>query len=296
MTRLVDDDEAQSATVARGHETVPTTLEDQPARSGRGGTRRQRCRRVARQIWRRLTVETALGPVDYLVAGSGPPVALLHGLSASARWWLPTLRALAPRYRCHALDFVRFDRWRERGRVALPRANAFVTAWLEALGLEWSHLVAHSMGGYAATALAIERPELVGRLVLIAPAGLLGAPLGLRDAARLLGFAGTIAPRFLPVVAADTARTGAHRWLRSFQELRTAAPLDLGAVRAPTLLLWGTRDPFVSPDEGPSLRRRIPGARLLYLPGAGHVPMYERPDACHDAIARFLAGEEVGAP
>src|SRR5215218_10474703 len=149
---------------------------------------------------RRRAVDTAAGRAHYLAVGQGPPVALLHGLDGSARWWTPTIRALAPHYRCYALDFVRFDRWRERGRVPLPRAAAFVAAWLEALGLDRAHLLAHSMGAYPALALAAERPELLGRLVLVAPAIGAGLPSSPREVARWLSFPGAVAPRFAPVL------------------------------------------------------------------------------------------------
>ena len=245
---------------------------------------------------RRRWIDTAAGRAEYVVAGSGPPVVLLHGLDGSSRWWTPTLRALTPHYRCHALEFVAFDSWRERGRVPLARAGAFVAAWLDALGLDWAHVVAHSMGTHAALELARDRPERLGRLVLIAPAIRPGALPTLRDAGRTLSFMNSIAPGFLPVLVADSLRTGFFRWLRSAHELLTAPPPHLDAVRAPTLLLWGDRDPLVPPGNGPLLQRQIAGSRLLYLPGAGHVPMYERAAACNRAIARFLAGEEVDAP
>lgn len=263
------------------------------------GTRQRKYGRLARLPGRvpqarRCTIQTAAGEARYLVAGEGPPVVLLHGLEGSSRWWAPTIGALRSHYRCYALEFVHFARWRERGRVPLAQAGAFVAAWLDALGLAPVQLLAHSMGGYTAVALALARPELVARLVLIAPAGLVRPLLTPRASAKTLGFLGTVAPAFAPVLALDAARTGPHRWLRSLHELFTAAPLDLGALRAPTLLLWGTRDPLVPPAQGRLLQQRIPGARLLYLPGARHVPMYERPALCNDAIARFLAGDVVG--
>lgn len=244
----------------------------------------------------RCVVLTPLGPVHYVVAGTGPPVVLLHGLDGSARWWAPTIRGLRERFRCYALDFVRFERWRERGRVSLPRAGAYVAAWLKSLELPRTHIVAHSMGAYAAAAVATQSPELIDRLALIAPAGLGPGRLGLADAARLLGFLGAVAPALAPVLAVDAAVTGPARFLRSALELVRAEPLDLARIGAPTLLIWGLHDRLVPPSVGPPLRERIPGARLAYLPGARHVPMYDCPTACNDLLARFLAGEEVGVP
>lgn len=283
-----------------------------PAVGGATGERRRRGRRGGRLAarWplplrrassqahraRRLTVETTAGRAQYVAVGSGPPVILLHGLDGSSRWWAPTMRALAGTFRCYALEFVVFDRWRERGRVPLARAGDFVAAWLAALGLDWAHVVAHSMGAHAALSLALRRSELVGRLVLVAPAVLpVGRRPGRREVARMVPFFTSLAPDFLPVLATDALRTGPLRWLRSAQELWTAASPDLAGIHAPTLLLWGARDVLVPPEHGPVLQRRIAGSRLVTIPGAGHVPMFERPAECNAAIGRFLRGETVGA-
>lgn len=242
----------------------------------------------------RRTLATPLGPARYVVAGTGPPVILLHGLDGSARWWTPTIRGLQARFRCYALDFVRFERWSERGRVPLPHAGEYVEAWLAALGLERAHVVAHSMGAYAAVSLATRSPHAIDRLVLIAPAGLLRQRIGLGEAGRALGFLGSMSPSLAPVLAVDSALTGPLRFLRSARELARAEPPDLSRISAPTLLVWGTRDRLVPPANAALLRERIPGARVVYLDGARHVPMFERPDDCNDVIARFLAGEAVG--
>ena len=62
---------------------------------------------------------------------------------------------------------------------------------------------------------------------------------------------------------------------------------ELGAVTAPTLLVWGGRDRIVPVDEAPGWIERLPDARLLVLPGASHVPMVEAPDELADAIVAF---------
>lgn len=262
-------------------------------------TRRSLFRRRGRDACRarRLTVETAEGWAQYVVAGSGPPVVLLHGLDGSARWWTPTIRALAPRYRCYALNFVAFDRWREQGRVPLARMERFVLAWLEALGLDWAHIVAHSMGAHAALGLSARWPERLGRLVLVAPAVLsAGRRPWLSEAGRLAPFIFSAAPAFLPVLFVDSLRTGPVRWLRAARELRTASTPEFTGVGVPTLLVWGTDDPLVPFAGAPLVQEQLPGSRLVAIDGARHVPMYERPAQCNDAIMRFLDGEAVGEP
>ncbi len=249
---------------------------------------------VRRAEMRHQRIATAEGEASYVTIGAGPPVILLHGLDGSWRWWRPTLRRLTAHFRCFALDFTPFDRWRERSRVGLTRAAAFVAAWLDALGLDRVHLLAHSMGGYSACQLAIAQPERIVRLVLVAPAVLETRSLVGPHAGQLRARAWTVAPNFLPVLMGDSFRTGPLGWLRSATELRAATALPLDQIATPTLLIWGDRDPLVPVGRGARVQRQIAGSRLLVLPGARHVPMYERPDACNGAIERFLNGEPVG--
>jgi pimeloyl-ACP methyl ester carboxylesterase len=246
---------------------------------------------------RRQTIETEAGSAQYIEVGNGPPVVLLHGLDGSSRWWAPTLEALAGHYRCLALEFVRFDHWRERARVPLPRAGEFVIAWLAALGIAQVDLIGHSMGAYTACQVAIDRSDLVGRLTLIAPALLPLPGASLLDLARFAPFIGSVAPGFAPTLVADSLRTGPLRWLRSTLEFTQAQPLPLEQIAAPTLLLWGEHDPLVPVADGEIVQARIPDARLIVLPKSRHVPMFEAPLACNAAINDFLIGKEpTGTP
>jgi len=56
----------------------------------------------------------------------------------------------------------------------------------------------------------------------------------------------------------------------------------------PTLLLWGTEDRIAPPDVGRRLREQLPGARLLFVPDAGHLPMVDRPAAFAFHVSSFL--------
>ncbi len=243
---------------------------------------------------RRQVIETAAGTAHYLVVGSGPPIIFLHGLDASVRWWNPTIRVLSRHFRCFALDFMTFDYWRERSRVRLPQSGDFVAAWLQALQLDRTHVIAHSMGGYSACQLAIAYPDLIDHLVLVAPAITEQRRLYLHELRQLGPFAWNITPTFVPIFVGDSLRTGPVRWWRAVQELQQAAPLPLSNITAPTLLIWGTRDPLVPVTRSANLQRQIANSRLLLLRGARHVPMYEQPDAFNQAVRAFFAGEAVG--
>ena len=117
------------------------------------------------------SVETAIGSLSTVEAGSGDPVIMLHGLGATKASFLPTLGALAPSHRAIAVDLPGFgDSDKPLWAAYDPRffANA-VVALLDALELDRAHIVGNSMGGRIALELGLDHSDRVGRLVLLAP-------------------------------------------------------------------------------------------------------------------------------
>lgn len=177
-------------------------------------------------------------------------------------------------------------------------------------------LVGHSLGGAVALSLAVLRPRLVRRLVLVAPAGLGPAPpipgaLLAAGAEGLYALRRGLAPltdlawgrRLLLTLAADDGSrltaaqarmmvTASEHAQRTGPALATVARADLRPLlhrtRAPLGLIWGARDLTVRPHLAEEIRAERPDARLEEIPGAGHVPMVERPDAFVAALLRLL--------
>src|SRR5687768_18256635 len=87
---------------------------------------------------------TKVGPltVHYEVAGKGPAVVLIHGLSGSGRWWEHNVPVLARHYRVYNVDLVGFGRSRGQ-RSVLREAGGWFTEWLQVVGIKEAHLVGH---------------------------------------------------------------------------------------------------------------------------------------------------------
>lgn len=103
--------------------------------------------------------------------GEGRPIVLLHGLGASHTSWLLVGEALAKRGRVIAPDLIGFGRTPLGGRAPSMEANVALAAQvMEREGLRGATVIGNSMGGYVAVALAAARPDLVAKLVLVAPA------------------------------------------------------------------------------------------------------------------------------
>jgi len=134
------------------------------------------------------------------------------------------------------------------------------------------HVVAQSMGGVLAARLAIEEPERVAHLVLVATSG------GV-DVAGLGGI--DWRPGF------RVEHPDAPEW---FERDRTDLTAQLGQIRAPTLLLNSEADPICPQGVVALLRERISGARAVLFAGGSHTFANERPDEVAGLIREHLAG------
>jgi pimeloyl-ACP methyl ester carboxylesterase len=235
-----------------------------------------------------------VGPltVHYEVAGEGRAVVLIHGLSGSGRWWAYNVPALAQRYRVYNVDVVGFGRSRGQ-KLLLQQAGDWLAEWLQVTGIAQAHLVGHSMGGYIATQVAATKPEAVRRLVLVDALvlpirrGLLWRALDLVRAMRYMSLS------FFPVLLGDALQAGPRTMWRAVQEvLRADLSHRLDAVQAETLVVWGEKDSLLDPQLGRQLAERLRRACFVCVEGAGHNPMWDRPQRFNKLLLDFLADDE----
>ncbi len=233
-----------------------------------------------------------------LSKGSGPALVFLHGPWGLT--WDPFLDHLARTFTVHAPEHPGTTPGRPDDASQLDGLWDLVLCYdelLDALGLETAIVVGHSFGGMVACELAAHAPRRVRGLGLIAPIGLWrdDAPVVnwmMLNPGQLPGriFAdpgGTVAQQlFAPGGDAEAAAmaqvrlvwamgtTGKFIWPLPDKGLRKR----LHRVTARTLVVWGRQDALVPPVYGEEFVRRIPGARLETVEGAGHMPHLEQPD------------------
>jgi pimeloyl-ACP methyl ester carboxylesterase len=251
--------------------------------------------------------------IHLVEAGSGPPTVLLHGFPGSAFSWQAVQGLLAGKLRTLAVDAVGFGHSTRSPRRPLD-GDAYadrVADLLAALGLERAHLVGVSWGGGVAQRVAVRHPDRVDRLVLVAAVDAghrlrLGLPdlVPLRLAAHAPALARRMVGRFLArrsrsagLTTAELGRgyvdpllvPGTGAFLARFVEATRETPaIDVGRIRAPTLVISPLGDRIVLPEVEASLARRIPGARLAAIAGASHSVPHEQPGAVADLITGFL--------
>src|SRR3954466_138748 len=117
------------------------------------------------------TLDTDCGRVSTFEAGTGEPIVLLHGLGATKQEFLPTVPALPPGLRTIAIDLPGFGD-SDKPFPAAYDARFFarwVRALFDALELDRTHLLGHSMGGRVALEVGMRNPDRIDRLVLMTP-------------------------------------------------------------------------------------------------------------------------------
>jgi pimeloyl-ACP methyl ester carboxylesterase len=224
--------------------------------------------------------------------GAGTPVALIHGLSGSSRWWSRNVAALATKHLVVAVDLTGFGR--NRRFIGLPavmpsfaEVTSLLARWLETFG-EPVHLIGHSMGGALAIRLAAERPDLVRSLLLVNSAGM-PFHLDLRPHVRPLPKPPYGGPGIMRVLLPDFFRAGpASIAVASTRVIFSDERESMKRIRAPALLVWGENDPLIPLQYGEAMLQEIADARLEVIPRAAHVAMWDAPGEFNQIALKFL--------
>jgi pimeloyl-ACP methyl ester carboxylesterase len=162
----------------------------------------------------------------------------------------------------------------------------WLVEWLDDHGLEEVDLVGHSLGGLTCARVAAVAPDRVGKLVLVAPAGL---PSGRNVVGHLAPLAATVAelPTMAPRLAIDAVRTGPGILRAALYAVTHDLRDELAHIRAPTLLVWGRHDRLVPGHLAEEWLDELADAKLVRVE-SGHVPMWDAPAALVDAVLHFL--------
>ncbi len=242
----------------------------------------------------------------YQLEGQGDPVVLLHGWGASSQSLAGVAACLAPIYRVLSVDLPGFG-WSQAPPAAWGVADyaEHVRRLLDEVRIARAALLGHSFGGRIAVRLASSHPERVGRLILVASAGVrprrgpryylrVGIAKALRRLMVLPGLEG-VGSRLL---SRWQAKVGSRDYLAAGRLRPTLVKVvnedltpALGLIQAPTLLMWGDRDQEVRRPAMEIMAARIPGARLRVWAGAGHFPFQDAPETFCQAVREFLQAE-----
>ena len=247
---------------------------------------------------------------------SAPAVVLIHGYTDNARDWVPVLPYLSKRYRLILVDI------RGHGKSSKPDCcyARFDFAYdikllLDALSVRQADIVGHSLGSIIAQTFAEDWPERTKHVVLISSTG--GTPPD-RPKKPQFDFAAQISklkepidpdspfmiewwdsptpvdPDFIRRQRIDAAGIPLRVWFAVLEQAMngTSAYADLQStlprLKAPVLLIWGSKDPIMEEDVRQSLRQALPGAKVKIFDGLGHNPFWEKPAEVAETVNAFL--------
>lgn len=243
------------------------------------------------------------------LGGTGQDLVLIHGFGSDRLSWAGTSPALMEVAQVHSLDLPGHgDSLAADAGDGSARALAqAVAAAIDAHGLGKVHLVGHSLGGSIAMLLALDQPERVRSLSLLAPAGLGRGidhdflarfpELSTKEEAEALLQKLVSKPllinRFtIARVLDQLARPGAREALRSIargvevhEEQLGEGAVRIAATAIPRLTIFGATD-TINPPDGAALARF--GGRSVVLPEAGHLPHVEAARQVNAELASFI--------
>ncbi|WP_442943380.1 alpha/beta fold hydrolase [Nocardia sp. NBC_00565] len=259
--------------------------------------------------------------------GSGPAVVLLHGGGPGASGlsnYSRNVEVLAQRFRVIVPDLPGYGRSSKRVDQSDPFGDLAraVGGLLDELGIATAHLVGNSYGGAAALRLAMDRPQQVGRLILMGPGGIgTTRALPTKGLQELLAYYGGGGPsrdkltRFIrdylvfdasavtdevlderyrasidPEVVADPPlrRPSGPLALRTLWRMDFTRDSRLRQAAHPTLVIWGAQDKVNRPDGGPTLAGAMPNCDLYLAADTGHWVQWERADLFNSLATAFL--------
>jgi len=253
------------------------------------------------------TVPTPSGNMHFIKKGSGYPVVLLHPLGTSIWTWEGVIDSLAQSYTCYAFDMLGHgDSDNPTRHFNLPDYAQAIDHACQVLNIHRAHIVGNSVGAVLATETAASFPERVDKLVLV------GCPVWsafsakdrLKEAAGNFDAKGMPKPRTLKSLKESTTFANPRQeWLEANNQSRAKAGVWVGKLmealahydlmsRLPmikassTLVLYGEVDRLRDGEE--LLHNNIVNAQKVVLPGLGHIPQVEDPEAFLGALLPFL--------
>lgn len=250
--------------------------------------------------------------IEMTERGKGPPLLLLHPGHPAGRLDPASrlIELLAQKMRVIAPTHPGFGNGPAPPSLTTIDDLAYLYLDLmETLDLRDCVMVGASLGGWIAAEMAVKTTERMARLVLVDSVGIKAGSRETRDIAdiyavtdRQLGELVYADPKAmardtkslpesdLVPMARSREATGRYAWTPYMHNPKLKNRLH--RIKIPTLVLWGEADRVTTPDYGRALAAAIPGARFATIPGAGHFPHLEQPDALARRIIDF-AGDRT---
>ncbi len=250
----------------------------------------------------------------FTTLGSGPTLLMLHGLEGGLLTFAPQVESFAHLgWRAMAWDMPGYGHSAPIEPYTFKGLAERCIGLIEAAQAKADRrdvvLLGHGMGGMVAQEVVLRRPDLVNRLILCGTLALFADPAFIEQRSTALDagqnmdqLAAALVPRLTgPGALPEGTRLAEHSlgqvpaatYRRALQALPTFnREAALGEIAVPTLLIAGEFDRVAPPAAMTAMAARIPGARCVVVPGAGHWPNLENPESFDEAVMAFLSDTE----
>ncbi|WP_245783998.1 alpha/beta fold hydrolase [Alicyclobacillus macrosporangiidus] len=255
--------------------------------------------------WLRAHIDIDGVTIAYDIDGQGPPMLFLHGWGGSAKSFLPVYQTFFQWFRVIAIDFPGFGESTQPPAVwGVGEYAECVYKFLKALGIEKTHVIAHSFGGKVTIWLAAHHPEVVDKITLVNAAGV-KPKRSLQYYVKVYTFKtckklyqwGLLGPRSDERLQKLYARFGSRDYqeagaMRNIMVRVVNQHLDslLPRIQSPTLLIWGENDTATPVRDGKIMERWIPDAGLVVLKDAGHFSYLDQLGSFNKIVKHFYLG------
>ncbi len=260
--------------------------------------------------------------MSYLEIGQGTPLVCVHGSLNDFRAWSSVLKPLSAKRRLIIPSLHHYfpEHWDgQGGQFNMAQHVEDTIAFIEALALGPVDLIGHSRGGHLAFRLALQRPELLRKLVLAEPGGVLEdslLPDGADDGTPAAGSRAHVAEASEKIAAGDLdgglrsfidgingpgtwdTLPASERQMREDNAYTLLAQVNEGrqpfakaeaeALSLPTLFVGGADTPGMLPIVLRALAAHVPNARTVIIPDASHSMFRQQPQAFCEAVLPFL--------
>jgi pimeloyl-ACP methyl ester carboxylesterase len=223
-------------------------------------------------------------------------VVLVHGLGMSSRYMIPLAEHLSPNFRVYAPDLPGFGLSSKPSHaLTVPELAEALAGFVSAMNIPRAAFIGNSLGCEILVEFALRYPERVERLVLQGPTP---DPRDRSAVQKVAFFAVTsLFERWSLgwIALTDYLRCGIARYVATFRDMMEhLIEPKLPLLKAPTLIVWGTRDYIVPRRSVERYARLLPSGSLAVVPGAAHGMNYSNPVLLRDAVFGFLLGNSPG--
>lgn len=252
--------------------------------------------------------------IHYLTGGKGDPLIIVHGGSEGASAWLKNIEILAHKYTIYIPDMPGFGSSQVyEGDYSIPDMVDFMDNFAQSMGLKSFYMMGHSLGGGIALNYALKYPNKTRKLVLVSSLclgkeiawwlKLFTTPVicrsigkaaisffkGVKYIARFLGPWEIVGP-----VTKTSIQIGGY--INSLTKQTVVLLTQLQYIMAPTLVLWGAKDPIVPFAQAYAAAELIPDCQVKVFENSGHSVYRERLNEFSSVLEGFLDRESLPGP